>query len=158
MTFDEIKHGFAENINCEHLGYNCVAALRVAHHVTTKNCFSHDMVSQIVGGRRYSFYIEGEANLFTGCYVDSGRHLFVTGSRVAGPNVFHDCHGRNQNNDIGPHHRWATGLLFDGLSGGMMTVEDRGSSGSGHGAHAGLRAQQLLCFASLWLSVHFLHS
>ena len=36
-------------------------------------------------------------------------------------------------NDIGPHHRFATGTLYDTVSGGLLSVEDRGSSGTGHG-------------------------
>ena len=91
------------------------------------------MVSVITGGRRYSFYLEGGSSVFTGCEVDGGRHQFVTGSRVAGPNVFHDCHATNAYNDIGPHHRWATGTLYDGVTGGMLSVENRGAAGSGHG-------------------------
>ncbi|PTM14498.1 MAG: hypothetical protein DA408_02640 [Bacteroidetes bacterium] len=35
--------------------------------------------------------------------------------------------------DIGPHHRWATGLLFDNVRGGAIRVQNRGASGSGHG-------------------------
>ena len=66
------------------------------------------MVSIIAGGRRYSFYIEGGSNLFTGCITDGGRHQFVSGSKSAGPNVYHDCHATNSWNDIGPHHRWGT--------------------------------------------------
>ena len=67
--------------------------------------------SKVAGGRRYSFYIEGGSNLFTGCTTDSGRHQFVSGSKSAGPNVFHDCHATNSTSDIGPHHRWATAIL-----------------------------------------------
>ena len=78
--------------------------MRSSNHVTTKDCRSENMISQILGGRRYSFYLEGGSNLFTGCHVDTGRHQFISGSRVGGPNVFHDCHATNSNNDIGPHH------------------------------------------------------
>ena len=58
------------------------------------------MVSIIVGRRRYSFNLEGEKSLFTGCYTSTCRHSFVTGSRVAGPNVFHDCHAVAANSDV----------------------------------------------------------
>lgn len=133
VQFNEIKHGFAENLLCQQFGYICVGAMRYANHITTKNSRSELMISQITGGRRYSFYVEGGSNLFTGCHVDSGRHQFISGSIVAGPIVFHDCHARNSNNDIGPHHRWATGILFDRVTGGLLTVEDRGNSGTGHG-------------------------
>ncbi|WP_026063205.1 hypothetical protein [Pedobacter arcticus] len=79
--------------------------------------------------------MEGAAsfNLFQRCYADGGRHDFVTGSRVPGPNVFLDCVAINTTADIGPHHRWSTGLLFDNISGGQIRVQNRGASGTGHG-------------------------
>lgn len=46
----------------------------------------------------------GGSNLFTGCTVSSGRHQFISGSKSAGPNVFHECHATDSWNDIGPHH------------------------------------------------------
>ena len=133
VHFAEIRHGFAVNLLCQQFGYMCVGVLRSATHITTKDSRSENMISRIVGGRRYSFYIEGGSNLFTGCTVESGRHQFISGSKSAGPNVFHNCHATGSNNDIGPHHRWGTGILYDGVTGGMLTVEDRGNSGSGHG-------------------------
>ena len=44
-------------------------------------------------------------------------------------------------NDSGPHHRWATGTLFDNVKDTLLRVQNRTDSGSGHG-WAG--AQQLL--------------
>ncbi|MCQ2395435.1 MAG: DUF4955 domain-containing protein, partial [Kiritimatiellae bacterium] len=36
--------------------------------------------------------------------------------------------------DFGPHHRWATGCLYDNVkTDGALNVQDRGSAGSGHG-------------------------
>ena len=47
--------------------------------------------------------------------------------------MFLDCLATNTTADIGPHHRWSTGLLFDNISGGQIRVQNRGASGSGHG-------------------------
>ena len=105
VHFTEIRHGFAENVRCWHFGGNCVGVLRHAHHITVKDCHSQQMISKITGGRRYSFFISGSSNLVEGCTAESGRHDFTTGSRVAGPNVFRDCHATNAFGDIGPHHR-----------------------------------------------------
>ncbi len=52
---------------------------------------------------------------------------------MPGPNVFLDCVAINTTADIGPHHRWSTGLLFDNISGGQIRVQNRGASGTGHG-------------------------
>jgi hypothetical protein len=72
-------------------------------------------------------------NLFQRNYTRNGRHDYVTGSRVTGPNVFLDCYSDHMFSDTGPHHRWATGLLFDNIRAGEVRVRNRGSSGSGHG-------------------------
>ncbi|MDQ7949558.1 MAG: hypothetical protein REI93_11975, partial [Pedobacter sp.] len=62
------------------------------------------------------------------------RHDYATGAFVCGPNVF--CQGTavKSKSDIGPHHRWATGTLYDNIrSDGLIDVEDRGNYGTGHG-------------------------
>src|SRR5690606_35627220 len=35
--------------------------------------------------------------------------------------------------EIGPHHRWATGTLYDNIYGGVIAARNRESGGSGHG-------------------------
>lgn len=94
------------------------------------------------GMRRYVFHYEGNSafNLTQRCYGQGGRHTFVTGVRVPGPNVFLDCLAVNENNDSGPHQRWATGTLYDNTKGHMLRAQHRRGSGSGH-AWAG--AQQM---------------
>ena len=104
------------------------------HFTTVQDCAYIDPKSQITGGRRYPFAIqEGLGNLFQRCYAINGRHDFVTGSRVTGPNVFLDGLAESSRSDIGPHHRWATGTLFDNLRAASTRVWNRGNSGSGHG-------------------------
>ena len=86
------------------------------------------------GGRNYGFIIHnGEMNLFQRCYGRKGRHTFVTGSRVSGPNVYLDCTSIEADNDSGPHHRWATGTLYDNTQGYQLHVQNRKNSGTGHG-------------------------
>jgi hypothetical protein len=92
-----------------------------------------DAVSTITGGRRYSFPAEGAYVLVQRCYTRNGRHDFVTGSKNVGPTVFLDCLAEKTNADIGPHHRWACGQLYDNIKGGEINVQDRGGMGSGHG-------------------------
>jgi hypothetical protein len=88
----------------------------------------------ITGGLRYSFNNIGQQNLFMNCQATEGRHDFVTGSQVCGPNVFYNCTASQTYSDIGPHHRWAVGTLFDNIiTDGAINVQDRGKMGSGHG-------------------------
>ncbi|WP_337661303.1 hypothetical protein [Erythrobacter sp. Alg231-14] len=97
---------------------------------------------EVVGGQHYAFdFKDAGQNFFQRCYSREGRHSFTSGSRATGPNVFLDCLAENSTNDSGPHHRWATGTLFDNVKDSLLRVQNRTTSGSGHG-WAG--AQQLL--------------
>ena len=89
-----------------------------------------DPVSRITGSRRYSFNLDGSLSLFLRCTSNNGRHDFVTGSRVTGPNAFVYGEAIQTHSDIGPHHRWAMGTLFDNISGGEINIQDRGNFGS----------------------------
>lgn len=89
---------------------------------------------EVRGGYNYGFLMnDGEMNLFQRCYGRKARHTFITGSRVAGPNVFLDCTATEADNDSGPHHRWATGILYDNTQGDELNVQNREFAGSGHG-------------------------
>ncbi len=87
------------------------------------------------GARRYVFLYEGNSafNLIQRCYNEGGRHTFVLGARVPGPNVFLDCLAVGDSNDSGPHHRWSTGTLYDNTKGYMLRAQNRRYSGTGHG-------------------------
>eukprot|EP00931_Biecheleriopsis_adriatica_P121161 TRINITY_DN96245_c0_g1_i1.p1 TRINITY_DN96245_c0_g1~~TRINITY_DN96245_c0_g1_i1.p1 ORF type:complete len:203 (+),score=22.53 TRINITY_DN96245_c0_g1_i1:118-726(+) len=92
------------------------------------------MISIITGGRRYSFCVDGQMVLVENCSAEDGRHDYVTGAVVLGPNVFHNCSACRTHADIGPHHRWGVGQLYDCItSDGPANVWDRGALGSGHG-------------------------
>jgi hypothetical protein len=90
----------------------------------------------------------GMGNLFQRLYARGARHTLVTGKFVTGPNVWLDVAAENQMADIGPHQRWATGLLFDNIHSFApnaqaectwgnqevgLTVKFGGSPGTGHG-------------------------
>ncbi|MCI4670669.1 MAG: DNRLRE domain-containing protein [Bacteroidia bacterium] len=125
---------WVKGVTAQYCGYSCVSVENESNFNTIQECAMIDQKSQISGGRRYSFNISnGMGNLFQRCYTSEGRHDFVTSSRVAGPNVFLDCLAENTFNDIGPHHRWATGTMFDNIKGEIIRVQNRGASGTGHG-------------------------
>ncbi|MEO0899992.1 MAG: DNRLRE domain-containing protein [Bacteroidota bacterium] len=125
---------WVKGVTAQYCGYACVSIENESNFNTIQDCAMIDQKSQVTGGRRYSFNIsDGLGNLFQRCYTSEGRHDFVTSSRVTGPNVFLDCLAENTTNDIGPHHRWTTGTLFDNIMGGVIRVQNRGASGSGHG-------------------------
>ena len=124
---------WVKNLTGQFLAYSTVN-IETGNFTTVQDCAYIDPKSQVSGGRRYAFAIQdGLGNLFQRCYAKQGRHDFVTGSRVTGPNVFLDGLAESASSDIGPHHRWATGTLFDNIKGGSIRVWNRGSSGTGHG-------------------------
>lgn len=134
INFSKVEQAWVQNVVSKYFGYSCVSIDSNSRNISVLNSQCLDAKSQITGGRRYSFNCNGQLNLFKNCYTTEGRHDFVTGSKVLGPNVFTQCKSRNTHADIGPHHRWACGTLFDMIdTDGQINVQDRGKMGSGHG-------------------------
>ncbi|MDP2883398.1 MAG: DNRLRE domain-containing protein [Ignavibacteria bacterium] len=133
ITFSQTTDSWVRRVTARYFGYSCIG-LYWAYNTTVEDCAMLDPKSITTGSRKYSFYIDkGSFNLFQRCYTRGGRHDYVTGSRVAGPNVFVDCYSTQTYADIGPHHRYATGVLFDNIRGGETRVQNRKEMGSGHG-------------------------
>ena len=138
VSFDKIYNGWARNLEVYYFGYSAVHINSGASFITVDNCKMLDAKSIIDGGRRYSFNVDGQRNLVQNCTTRRGRHDYVNGSRTCGPNVFYNNTSTIQNSDIGPHHRWSTGILFDNIVGnGSQDVQNRLDSGSGHGWSGG---------------------
>ena len=127
------EHSWVRNVTTRHMAVSAVCARR-GMYITVKDCKSYDPASYVSGGRRYAFYIVGgQMCLFSGCVCEHDRHAYVT-SATEGPNVFYDCKATTNYNDLGPHHNWSTGMLYDNVyTDGWLYVRDRGKSGDGHG-------------------------
>jgi hypothetical protein len=134
VSFENIYNSWAKNLEVYYFGYSAVHVNSHASFITVDSCKMLDAKSTIDGGRRYSFNVDGQRCLVQNCVTKDGRHDYVNGSRTCGPNVFYNSTSTLQNSDIGPHHRWSTGILFDNLTGdGRMDVQNRLDMGSGHG-------------------------
>jgi hypothetical protein len=134
IQYNRVENGWIRNVTARYFAYSCVNLGGQSRFITVKDCVMFDHKSQITGGRRYSFNNTGQMNLFINCTASDGRHDFVTGARVLGPNVFYNCKATTTHADIGPHHRWAVGTLYDNIvTDGEINVQDRGNWGSGHG-------------------------
>lgn len=141
--FSDENHGWdfiginaAENvwvrgITARYFGYSAVN-IGQAKWVTVEDCHCHEMVSVITGSRRYCFNIDGQLNLVQRCEAQTGRHDFVIGGRVCGPNVFLFSHSSKSYATSEPHHRWSVGGLFDNIK-APLAIQDRQWMGSGHG-------------------------
>ncbi len=133
ISFERTRDSWVQRVTGEHLAYATISFTRSARHNTAQEVAFVDPVSEVTGGRRYPFNISGSGNLIQRCYSSKGRHNFVAGARVAGPNVWLDCLAVKSTNDDGPHHRWSSGLLYDNTRSAVINVQNRKSSGSGHG-------------------------
>jgi hypothetical protein len=134
IKFNKIENGWVRNVTSRYFGYSCISLESDARNITVTNCNCFDAKSIITGSRRYSFYNNGQMNLFMNCHTTEGRHDYVTGARTRGPNVFYNCTAKNTQADIGPHHRWSMGTLYDNIvTDGDINIQDRGNYGSGHG-------------------------
>ena len=134
IYMDNVENCWVKKVIAYSFGYSCVNVNDGGAFVTVDSCSMLDAVSVITGGRRYSFNLNGQRCLVQNCTTRNGRHDFVDGSRTAGPNVFYNSIATLEHADIGPHHRWSTGILIDNVtSDGQIRVQDRADSGSGHG-------------------------
>jgi hypothetical protein len=134
IKYNKIENGWVRNITSRYFGYSCVSLENDAKNITVTDCNCYDAKSIITGSRRYSFSNNGQMNLFMNCHTTEGRHDYVTGAKTRGPNVFYNCTAKNTHADIGPHHRWSMGTLYDNITtDGDINIQDRGNYGSGHG-------------------------
>ena len=134
IYMDNVENCWVKKVMAYSFGYSCVNVNDGGAFVTVDSCSMLDAISIITGGRRYSFNLNGQRCLVQNCTTRNGRHDFVDGSRTPGPNVFYNSTATLEHADIGPHHRWSTGILIDNVStDGQIRVQDRADSGSGHG-------------------------
>lgn len=136
VTLDRIGNGWVSRVTVVHAGYSAVHCGSEAVFTTVQDCAFIDPVSQHTGGRKYSFGANGQFGLFVRCYARNGRHDFVLGARVAGPNVFLDCLAEEASSASEPHHRYGTGCLWDNVrlqGDAELQAVNRGDSGTGHG-------------------------
>ena len=134
IKLNKLEHGWVRNVQAQFFGFSCVSIGANAKYITVKDSKCLDHKSIITGGRRYSFNVDGQFNLVENCETREGRHDYVTGSKTLGPNVFYNCKATGTHADIGPHHRWSVGTLYDNIStDGEINIQDRGNWGTGHG-------------------------
>ncbi len=134
IVFDSAANSWVNRVTVTHFGHSGVRFLANSSFNTAEEVAVIEPISIVRGGTRYAFNIDGgTGNFFNRCYAEHGRHNFVTGSRVSGPHVWLDSLSTNNNSDEGPHHRWATGLLFDNLHSHDFHVQNRMERGEGHG-------------------------
>jgi len=135
IRFNGVRDAWVRNVTMRYVSHG-ITAHNGAHFNTFQDlAYLDPRYGRAEGMRRYAYNYEGNAafNLTQRCYAEQARHSFVTGARTPGPNVFLDCLSVDGSNDSGPHHRWATGTLFDNTRDAQLKAQNRRRSGSGHG-------------------------
>lgn len=134
IEIQSAENCWVKNVTSWYFGYACVDMRSSSRLITVDSCNNRQPVSIITGGRRYPFHISGSLCLVKNCTSSDARHDYANGGRVCGPNVFTNCTAIRTHSDIGPHHRWCMGTLFDNIvTTGQINVQDRDNMGSGHG-------------------------
>ncbi len=134
VVMQDTADGWARNITGQHLVYATMEAGTGSRNITLDGGNSIEPISQITGGRRYPFNIEGQFVLMKNMTSDEGRHEFVNNSPSRGPNVFLDGVATHGHADSGTHQRWSTGTLWDNITTNTdINVQNRGNWGTGHG-------------------------
>lgn len=137
VSLSSIQDGWVRNVTAQYFGYSTAVIGGSAKRITVKDSKYLDGKSQITGGRRYPFNVDGQLNLIENAYAETGRHDFVLGSQTLGPNVFYNSKAEKSNDISEPHHRYSVGVLYDNVSvngkGAFLGVQHRGRSGTGHG-------------------------
>ncbi|MDA3823887.1 MAG: T9SS type A sorting domain-containing protein [Bacteroidales bacterium] len=133
VHFDYTEHSWIRGITVLHTS-NSLFKTWNSHYITIEDCSSIAPLGPKRAGYRYTFYFDAASsfNLCQRTFTDDGRHDYVLGPRIPGPNVFLDGRATRGGTE-GPHQRWSTGTLFDNLKlSSLIALEHRGTSGSGH--------------------------
>jgi hypothetical protein len=110
-----VENAFVNHITAYHYAFGAVHVQKTAKWITVEDAYNRDPISQITGGRRYSFDVEGQLTLVRDAHTRGGRHDFAQGSIVPGPNAFVDCTGDSVYDESGPHNKWSTGTLYENV-------------------------------------------
>lgn len=133
VHFEYTENSWIRKVTVLHTS-NSLFKMWDSHHVTIEDCASLEPLGPKRAGYRYTFYFDAASshNLCQRTYTYDGRHDYVLGPRIPGPNVFLDGVSE-QGGTQGPHQRLATGTLFDNLKlQSLIALEHRNGSGSGH--------------------------
>lgn len=134
IEMTSLQNGWVRNITSENFRQGLVTVTGNSKWVTIEDNANFTPKSEIIGGERYTYNVDGQLTLVQNCYASEGRHDYVLGSATPGPNVFVNNVAVNTFSDTGPHHRYSTGALFDNIvSDGQINVQNRGNLGTGHG-------------------------
>ena len=117
VDFTNVEDGFMHNCTARYFAYTIAYVNTSTRKITINRSQFLDGISQLVGGRRYSFVLTGEMGLVSNAITRYGRHSFIINWPAApGPNVFVDGISFQSYNESGSHGKWNNGGLWDNIS------------------------------------------
>ncbi|TWU21342.1 hypothetical protein [Bythopirellula polymerisocia] len=141
VQFSHAEDSWATDITGEHLSGSAVAIGIVSRSITVQDAKYLSPVSEITGGRRYAFNINGSLSLMQNLEVDSARRAFINNSTFngfnRGPNVFFNGVSTDGFVRSGPHANYSTGALYDNLHDDSGFEARRASDPISHGWRGG---------------------
>jgi hypothetical protein len=139
ISMNYVQNAWVRQVTAVHYGFSLISTEEQTKWVTVEDCECLDPISQITGGRRYSFDMEGQLHLVQRCYARNGRHDYVVGTTRSSGIVFLDCISEKIHSSNEPHHRYSTGILYDGVkhidpeTKLVLGLWNRLNHGTGHG-------------------------
>ncbi|MEV7598038.1 hypothetical protein AB0O91_11735 [Kitasatospora sp. NPDC089797] len=148
VDFAAVQDAWARDIAADRFGAGVgsigATASRVTVTDTAATGMEHAVPQRSPFAQPGAYSIDGQQSLVVNCKVSgSNVHAWLTGARVAGPNVFSHCTSDNTGGfrlDAGPHQRWATGTLYDDITmlhsrgpSDDLALTNRANAGSGQG-------------------------
>ena len=117
VLFQSVEDGFMHDCTARYFAYSVCYVDRTTRKITVDRSQYHDGISQLGGGRRYSFVLTGEMALVSNTITRYGRHSYVINWPAApGPNVFVDGNSLDCYNESGSHAYWNNGGLWDNIT------------------------------------------
>jgi len=139
VSMNYVRNAWVKRVTAVHFGFSLVSTGEQTKWVTVEDSECLDPISRLTGGRRYSFDMEGQLHLVQRCYARNGRHDYVVGTTRSSGIVFLDCTSEKIHSSNEPHHRYSTGILYDGVNHIdpqnelVLCLWNRLNYGSGHG-------------------------
>jgi len=115
IGIENARDGFIRRVQFKYFIGSAVSLLNTSSRFTMRELVSITPKGEIGGGRRQTYFVEGQQHLLLKCYAENGVHDFSTGTTAAGPNAFVQCVANNANSFSGGIGALSSATLFDGI-------------------------------------------
>ena len=115
INITNAKNVWVRNMTALHFVSSVVQSNAGSKYITVQDCESWEPVSVRMGGRRFTYQMNGQFCLVQRCFSQKGRHSFVLQGQEASGNVYLNCRAVNPYSTSEPHNHWVNGILYDNV-------------------------------------------